>query len=479
MNVQPNNRQFVLPVMLVYFVLFQTCCKKLVTVNAPTTSITSADVYTTDATAAAVLTGIYTNMSSGSLSFLQGIPSINFIAALSADEFTLYDITNTPDVYYYRNDLSAPAAGFETWNNIYPVIYICNAAIEGLQNNSTLTVAVDQQLLGEAKFMRAFCYFYLVNLYGKVPLALTSDYAVNASLSNSSITQVYQQIIADLKDAEGLLVNGYVDGTIITPTMERTRPNKWAAASLLSRVYLYNGDYPDAITLSDSVIGNTVTYSLVSDLDSVFLANSTEAIWQLQPVNTGYNTQEAMLYILPATGPNTYSYPVYLSSFLMNAFELGDQRRTDWTDSVIAGGVTYYYPYKYKVNTLNARVTEYEMIFRLSEQYLIRAEAEAEQNDPGDAAQDLNIIRNRAGLPNTTAANKTDLLAAIIHERQVELFTEWGHRWLDLKRTGNIDAVMGVVTPQKGGTWNTYQQLYPVPLTDLKTDPNLSQNVGY
>jgi len=89
------------------------------------------------------------------------------------------------------------------------------------------------------------------------------------------------------------------------------------------------------------------------------------------------------------------------------------------------------------------------------------------------------MIRSRAGLSGTTAATTPDLLAAILHERQVELFTEWGHRWLDLKRTGSVDFVMGGVTPKKGGDWKTEWQWYPISVYELQHDPKLVQNSGY
>jgi hypothetical protein len=91
----------------------------------------------------------------------------------------------------------------------------------------------------------------------------------------------------------------------------------------------------------------------------------------------------------------------------------------------------------------------------------------------------LNVIRARASLPAATIASKDATLSAIAHERQVELFTEWGHRWFDLKRTGKIDAVMSVVTPQKGGTWNTNKQLVPLPSSEILINHNLAQNPGY
>jgi hypothetical protein len=149
---------------------------------------------------------------------------------------------------------------------------------------------------------------------------------------------------------------------------------------------------------------------------------------------------------------------------------------------VISGGVTYYYPAKYKATTTSgSSFKEYLMIFRLAEQYLIRAEARAMQNNFQGARDDLNAIRTRAGLGNTTANDQVSLLTGILHERQVELFTEMGQRWLDLKRAGKVDQVMSVVTPLKanGAAWKSYQQLYPIPFNDIKLNPALIQNPGF
>ncbi|HTF30713.1 MAG TPA: RagB/SusD family nutrient uptake outer membrane protein, partial [Flavitalea sp.] len=150
-----------------------------------------------------------------------------------------------------------------------------------------------------------------------------------------------------------------------------------------------------------------------------------------------------------------------------------------YTDTVSNPHIEYYYPYKYKSATLDDPITEYATVFRLGEQYLIRAEARAQQGDILGATDDLNTIRARAGLGNTAATIQSDLLAAILHERRVELFTEWGHRWFDLKRTASVDAVMNLVTPQKGGTWSSNWAWYPIPDGELRANKNLVQNVGY
>jgi hypothetical protein len=465
-------------------------CKKLVDIPPPTTELTSDNVYSTDATAASVLTGLYTEIAEGAPLYGETIDAISLVCGLSADEFSLYGGMSNPNtilVQFYENDLnsgSSTQSPATIWSDLYSNVYITNIALERLQTSTSLTPAVQQQLMGEAKFMRAFYYFYLVNLYGNVPLITSSDYTTNATMSRTVSTQVYQQIITDLEDAETLLVDGYVASDALTATTERLRPNKWAAIALLSRAFLYNQQWDSAQSAATQVINHTVLYTLDS-LTGAFLKNNSEAIWQLQPVNTGWNTEDAKVFILPPTGPtdnSTVGYPVYLTSQLLASFEQGDQRRVDWVDSVIVNGVSYYFPYKYKSATLNAPVTEYTNVLRLGEQYLIRAEAEANGGGSGvsAAAADLNVIRERAGLPAYSgSSDQTSLLAAILHERQVELFTEWGHRWLDLKRTANLNAVMTQVAPEKGTTWNSDWQYYPLPLYDITQDPNLIQNPGY
>jgi hypothetical protein len=412
-------------------------------------------------------------------SFLSGgLSSTSFFQGLSADELTLNGsaLNNTSFNVYYTNSLTSSNTGpADFWNNIYPVIFTVNSAIQGLTGASQLTPAVGRQLLGEAMFMRAFCYFYLVNLYGDVPLVTSTAYTTNSNLARTPQIQVYHQIISDLKNADTLLSGNYLDATLLNTTLERVRPTSWAASALLARAYLYNKNWDSAIMQSTTVIDNSGLFSL-DTLNGVFFANSTEAIWQLQPTISGENTPDAWVFIIPSSGPDEYNYPVYLSNSLLNSFEPGDQRWTDWVDSTVVGGTAYYYPFKYKSATLNASVTEYEMVMRLGEQYLIRAEAEAELNDFTDADSDVNVIRGRAGLAGISLNDQPSLLTAILHERQVELFTEWGHRWADLKRFGNAAQVLSAT---KGFNVPATQLLYPIPLYDIQHDLNLVQNPGY
>lgn len=451
-------------------------CQKLVGVDAPKTAITSATVYANDLSAASAVTGIYSNLMGGT-GLSSGTSSISCLGGLLSDEFQNFNSADPIFSSCYSNALASTKTYF--WPELFLEIYMTNAVLQGLSRSTGVTASEMNQLTGEAKFMRAFLHFYGTNLYGDFPWVTSTNYLTNNSIRRTPQTQVYQQIIADLKDAQSLLPDHFVTPTGGTITNERVRPNKGAATALLARVYLYIGDWANAKAQTTSVIQNTADYSLVADLNRVFLKNSQEAIWQMQPVRPGLNTWDAYYFILNSPPGSGSSQPVALTPSLVNSFDSGDKRRTQWVGSLIAARNTYYYPFKYKIADIGQPLTEYAVVLRLAEQYLIRAEAEAQLNDLTSAANDLNIIRNRAGLPNTTATTQADLLTAIYHERQVELFTEWGHRWFDLKRTGRLNSVMSVVTPQKGGTWSPNGALFPVPQSEITINPNLTQNPGY
>src|SRR5690606_30080805 len=119
--------------------------------------------------------------------------------------------------------------------------------------------------------------------------------------------------------------------------------------------------------------------------------------------------------------------------------------------------------------------TEYSIILRLAEQYLIRAEARAKTGNTQGAAADLNKIRNRAGLPDTQTADPQQLVTEIIAERRVELFTEFGHQFFDRQRTRLLDNTLQGVKPG-GDSSNT---LWPVPADEITVNPNITQNPGY
>ncbi|MBB6271881.1 hypothetical protein HDF26_002338 [Pedobacter cryoconitis] len=458
-------------------------CEKLVTVPDPPTLLVSNTVYSNDASAAAVLTGIYSKMSVD-YDMISGYQGISLAMGLAADELTGYS-TDIGQFSFYTNRF---AGGIDFWSGPYQYIYVANSALEGLNNSTTVSASVKQQLIGEAKFIRAFMYFYLVNLYGDVPLILGTDYKVNAVAKRTSKETVYTQIVQDLTDAQQILTDDYQTPAHLT-SLERIRPNKGAATALLARVYLYLGKYPEAESQASSLIANTSRYSLVQDLNQVFLANSNEAIWQIYPSNPSFNTPDAVNFVLTAAPDPNYS-TVSISPFLIHSFEAGDSRLTNWVGNITVGKTTYYFPYKYKVYNYGQALTEYLMIFRLGEQYLIRAEARIQQGKIPDGIADLNVIRKRAraaastDVPNplpdlALSLSKDAAISAVLQERRIELFTELGHRWFDLKRLNLLDQVMSIVTPQKGGAWTSDHKLLPIPLIELQRNFNLTQNPGY
>jgi hypothetical protein len=464
------------------FLIFLVSCKKLVKIPPPVYSITTSQVYADSANASAGIAGIYFNMvSAGSLQFGNG--GVSIYCGSSSDELVPFDGGSGDASDVYRNAIG-PRNGVTSgsfWSNLYGILYQINTAIEAINASASLTTGVKNQLTGEAKFMRAYIYFYLTNFFGDVPLILGSDYHQNTIAPRTPVTQVYQQIVSDLNDAQNLLPADYS-----ISRGEKVRANKPAATALLARVCLYTRDWNRADSCASSLINNS-NFSLV-DLKSVFLKNSPEAIlqWQSNTSFFPYNATTEGDYLVPydQTSPPHY----YVNDQLVASFDPGDMRKVMWLDSTNYSGTVYYYPYKYKIGSAlevpGSDATEYYTLLRLGEQYLIRAEADAHGAGGGIVAAiaDLNAIRSRAGLGNYAGA--TDLasvLDAIYHERRIELFAEWAHRWLDLKRTGQVDSVMTVATPLKnGGTlWNTSQKLYPIPYTELQLDPNLTQNEGY
>ena len=108
----------------------------------------------------------------------------------------------------------------------------------------------------------------------------------------------------------------------------------------------------------------------------------------------------------------------------------------------------------------------------MAEQYLIRAEARAYQDNLIGAVADINMIRRRAGLSDISSDDKAAILDFVFKERRAEFFLEWGHRWLDLKRTGKVNEVMGELR----STWNKEDELYPIPENQIINNPNVTQN---
>ena len=464
MKNQHNLRNVLAAALIAFCGLTLTSCRKFIQVPPPANSIVTSEIFADSTDATAAITGIYINMmnSAGSADIANGLTDIT--SGLSADEL---NITSNVASYqeFYINAITITNTNDATlWNTAYTFIYQANAVIAGATSSTTLSTTLKNRLTGEAKFIRAFLNFYMVNLYGPVPLVITTDYKITGSLPRASIADIYTQINSDLKDAQALLAND-------PAPINKLRVNKFAVSAFTARVQLYQQQWAAAESAATTVIN--ASYKLEPNLNNVFLVGNQEEIWQMTPPAPGDETTVGQL-IIPGS---TTSVPTFIvTNTLLNFFEANDQRKLKWITSSIINNITYSYPYKYKLRRDNATTpTEAYSMLRLGEQYLIRAEARAEQNNLAGAISDINAIRTRAGLPNTTAASQADVLTAIQHERSTELFCEWGHRWLDLKRTNNVGAVLSA---DKTG-WKSTAALFPVPYTQTQLNPYLVQNPGY
>lgn len=483
-------------------------CKKLIEINAPVNIVVTEEVFKTNEQANAAMAGIFSQMmtNSGTMTFSNG--GLTAYAGLSADELVnLTSTQNVADYQFYTNKLdftnSTPSGMI--WQPAYKLIYSANAVIEGIAASASplLNDSTRKVLTGEALFVRAFCYFYLTNMFGDVPLVLTTDFRKTVSIKKTPQAEVFSQIVKDLKDAQAKLTADYS----IVAAGERIRPNKWAATALLARTQLYLKNWEDAEIQATAVIGNSL-YSLPATLNAVFLKNSREAIWQMKqnPIARPNNGTWEGFSLLPFVRWSSFSadekaflsdplvfnefapaiIPTYfLTPQAVQVFETGDRRRTMWIDSTPTppgapyNGVPFRYPCKYTIyeGLATDPVPQYYMVLRLAEQHLIRAEARAQLNNVTGAAADIDILRKRAGLANTIAATQETLLTAVMQERQRELFAEWGHRWLDLKRTNQANTVLGGILYKQ--PWKSSQLLYPIPPDEISANPNIIQNPEY
>jgi hypothetical protein len=436
-------------------------CESFLEIDTPQSQIVGELVFEEKNLADAALADIYNDV-------------LNRI--MHATYFTTYMSLYTDELEYIGSQISlyedfinnnvllTNSANLSFWSQNYKAIYKANALIEGMEKSTKINIEDKNRIKGEALFFRAYLHFYLLNLFGDIPYIKTTDYAENRKVSRMPVHEVYTHLITDLIAAKGLLPENYSTG-------ERVHVNKLVASALLSRVYLYSGQWKEAESESTSLITNSI-FTMETDLSKVFLKGSTSTILSLKSRGSN-NASDGTFYLLAP------SYIVYKSSWLTShvaeAFEPADLRRSKWVGSAVSNGETVYYSSKYKETSNSTPSKEYSVLLRIEEQYLIRAEARAHLGDITGARQDLNTIRNRAGLGNTNAATLNNLLEAVLHERQVEFFLELGHRFFDLKRLGFANAVLGSIKPG----WDATDVLLPIPESEILLNSNLTQNTGY
>jgi hypothetical protein len=430
---------------ILFSVMVFTGCEDFITTE-PYTIITDDLVIIDEASAEQVLLGAYNALQSANAYSNQTIANPGVLS----DELIhsgSFPTVKEMDV----NDVLPENVTLQTyWQAYYSGIFIVNVLLERIEN-ITIDPAAKNVIIGQAKYIRALSFFDLAKVYGGIPLPTASDLTVSSTLPRSSISEVYAFLISELNEAITLLDN--VDyGTAGRDEEDVTRAGEWAAKALLARVYLYSGDKVSAGNLANDVITNG-GYTLPTNYTSVFNGNSSETIFELF---SSVNDQNGIAFWFRTAGRYEYAP----SAQLIAAFEPDDTRA-----SIIVDPNGRPEAGKYKDV---ATGTDRAIISRLAEMYLIRAEANLGSTSADD---DLNMIRNRAGLPDKTFVSLDDVL----QERFVELCFE-GHRWNDLIRTGKVDQVMSVINPT---SWVSTDALLPIPNRDILQNPNLTQNPGY
>jgi len=404
------------------------------------------------------------------------------------------------------------------WYAGYQIINRCCLVI-GNMDKVESTTEVYNQLVGEAKFLRAYAYYVMVRVWGDVPLVLEDivNYMDVFNYGRSPVNDVYTQIIEDLKDAEAKLPDFYTKSDIGKATAT-------AAQAILGDVYLTRGDYANAKIYFEKVIAKEgAQLGLLDDYASIFVqnnANNKEIIFAVQyannqtPALSNYlgNASLGNIQGIPVA-PGGISSKIYGVNILMMTHELeskfveADKRRSVvYTDLVSPDyGCTIpmtlkYFDYQNVTDGKSGNPDSgCEMIVsRYADVVLKYAECLNELGDYPAAVAQLKKIRDRADLTTNITPDKATVFAAIEVERQLELCME-GHRWFDLLRTGRTKDVMSdfynreneVVLPPtisiyQYGDPNSplsvadFELLFPLPYAQVVLNPKvLIQNPGY
>lgn len=436
-----------------------TSCEKLIEIELPANQMDTSLVFSDVQTANAALSGLYAGLwdSSPLTADMSGQ-----LLGYYTDDLDYFSLNNTPLADLFLNQqMDNNTSVLNYWTAAYQKIYVANALLEGVERSAGLKEADKKRLTGEALLIRSVLLLHLVQVYGDIPCPLTSVYQINKSLPKRSEADVLQLLEADLTLAASLLEDNYRHA-------ERIYVNRKTAQVYLAKTMLLQQKWVPAELVLKEVIGSPL-YVFQPNLANVFEKSSKHIIWQLKPKNATDATKEAILYYFTGapTGPA-------LSSSLVNAFSTADQRKAQWMTAVQAGGNTWYRANKYKNRTANT--TEYSVVLRLEEVYLMLAEALVQQNKTGEALPYINATRTRAGLvslqqPMGPEVLKTEILA----EYRREFFTEMGQRFFTLKRMGRLNDLMTTKA-----NWKQRDARWPIPQKELLLNPAFKpQNDGY
>lgn len=459
----------------------------------PQTDLSENDFYKTADDILSAVNGAYSSLQEGDIYgnwYVFGeIPSDNTRNQLSGSVTTQNEFDQ-----FYIDTQNSMIANF--WKAAYKVINRTNTVlgrIDGIEINTELA----NRYKLECKFIRALMYFNLVRVYGDVPLVL-KEISISESydILREPKENVYNQIIADLKEAQGLPVS--------YSTAEDGRATQGAAKALLANVYMTLHKYAEAETILAEII-NSGQYSLLENTPgslnidgykNVFSPvnhNSKEGIFEIQFLKGGYgegsnyannfapeNSGTNVVAVGGTGGNNIPEMDIY------NAYEEGDLRRdcsmslgyydnrknNEWVESRY---VCKFMDVPYQNNDAS---NNYPVI-RYADVILMYAEALNQNGKTAEACKYLNMTRRRGFGYQTTETSPVDLQTTdkaqfslmVEQERRVELAFE-NHRWFDLIRTGRAVEVMR----SKGFFLNETNLICPIPQKQIDVNPKLTQN---
>ncbi|MEQ9437420.1 MAG: RagB/SusD family nutrient uptake outer membrane protein [Cyclobacteriaceae bacterium] len=431
----------------------------------------------------------------GNYSALQGLhdASILYLGELTTDnaEIQWTSPTTSEMECDEMNLTSTNTFANAVWNSCFTTISRCNNILSRIASVD-MDESLKSQYRGEALFLRAYNYFYLVRLFGDVPIveeSFRSPGEIAAfDMARKPASEVYQIITGDLMMADDLLQG--VTG------LSKSRASAGAAKTLLGKVYLTRQDYPAAATELKEVIDRN-TYSLEADYKSLFTNGNDElgeSIFEIKYLsgNLGEGNSFSSVFTPPRfdmaifPGNMQGSGRIVPTADVVSAYEPGDVRRAaSIADSVqLVDGTSAANIYGLKfVDFTTGVVGDGGINFtalRYADVLLMYAEALNETGNTADATTFLNRVRDRAGLPSLSGLSGSDFALALEQERRVEFLGE-GHRWFDLVRTGRAQTVLNDYFADKGLNFSVAENelLMPIPQNEIDIDPNLVQNTGY
>lgn len=466
---------YLLPLLLAF-----TACDDALDVE-PEQSLSTPAAFSDRSTAFASLMGVY--------SAAQDLDVLGSVTAMLSE--TMSDnvrfVGSFPTFQEVNNyvTISTNTSIRDIWRDHYVGILAANAVIANMPNvvDPGLSEAERAQFIGEAKFMRALFYFNLVTHFAQpfnvsngntpgVPIVLTPDILEGKQIlpARNSVAEVYAQIEQDLTEALATVPASYGSAD-----QTRGRATKGAANGLLSRLYLYRGEWANAAQSAEAVLANKDLYNLAPNY-AFWDGNTSEDVFSIQ--NTTNDGSSWDLYFLPANRGGRGDAPY--SNDLLAAFDQdNDLRFTTLTFSgTDAAGNPAIFTNKFPNGITNS---DNGPILRVTEMVLNKAEALVKNTNSVDAEAImlLNQLLGRAGLPAVSAADFADanaLVERILVERRKELCFE-GHRRMDLLRNGLPLRTSGAGAGESSP--GDPKIVFPIPQRDIDLGSSLPQNAGY